>query len=505
MTPSHDNHEISVIESSTDFPNDPSENVTDFSYSTTVEYIVQKDAKWLTSLKESWSFMFFSMREVVNCRSESHAERSPCMKILLTKKISQISAPDCEKKIFTNKISKFQISRRTLVCVRVYEYRASHVQNKIVSTVHRLLAVVHRRLVELANRIVDTAFVRRRPGSRFPAGTNVGSVYHSVVVTRSAVRVFTRNLYGWFPQTALHTIYKITLDRSRWDYARWHTDLESLPVLSFVGPSALACSLLSSARRALCTASFALTALFAPAFGRYNDVKAFLESGQDPNLVVRATSESPLHLALVHNNRDVAALLLRCGADPNWANEEGSTPLHIICEGEHELMLAVLLFELCGELNQQLQIDAKDYDGNTPLHLTLCKEDISLIQLLLRKGADPNLANKEGMTSLHIICIRTPANYLAEKFFEICGELNQRLEVNAKDKDGNTPLHLALDHFVNKEVAQLLLKHGANPNLTNAEESTPLHIISKSHRDGGLMEQFFEYIVDIKKTVQIDA
>ncbi|CAB0044548.1 unnamed protein product, partial [Trichogramma brassicae] len=52
-----------------------------------VEYIVQKDAKWLTSLKESWSFMFFSMREVVNCRSESHAERSPCMKILLTKKI----------------------------------------------------------------------------------------------------------------------------------------------------------------------------------------------------------------------------------------------------------------------------------------------------------------------------------------------------------------------------------------------------------------------------------
>ncbi|CAB0038049.1 unnamed protein product [Trichogramma brassicae] len=34
-----------------------------------------------------------------------------------------------------------------------------------------LLAVVHRRLVELANRIVDTALVRRRPGSRFPAGT----------------------------------------------------------------------------------------------------------------------------------------------------------------------------------------------------------------------------------------------------------------------------------------------------------------------------------------------
>ncbi|CAB0043354.1 unnamed protein product [Trichogramma brassicae] len=52
-----------------------------------VEYIVQKDAKWLTSLKESWSFMFFSMREVVNCRQKATPNGAPCMKILLTKKM----------------------------------------------------------------------------------------------------------------------------------------------------------------------------------------------------------------------------------------------------------------------------------------------------------------------------------------------------------------------------------------------------------------------------------
>ncbi|CAB0030245.1 unnamed protein product [Trichogramma brassicae] len=63
-------------------------------------------------------------------------------------------------------------------------------------------------------------------------------------------------------------------------------------------------------------------------------VEKFLELGQDPNCIVRETGDSPLHLALDSdvNVKEVIELLLKNGADPNLANEEGSTPLHISCK-----------------------------------------------------------------------------------------------------------------------------------------------------------------------------
>uniref|UniRef100_A0ABD2XDB8 Ankyrin repeat protein n=1 Tax=Trichogramma kaykai TaxID=54128 RepID=A0ABD2XDB8_9HYME len=66
-------------------------------------------------------------------------------------------------------------------------------------------------------------------------------------------------------------------------------------------------------------------------FGCVDEVKKFLEAGQNPYCIAEKTGDSPLHFALANEHKNVAELLLRNGADPNLADEDGWTPLHVIC------------------------------------------------------------------------------------------------------------------------------------------------------------------------------
>uniref|UniRef100_A0ABD2XE89 Uncharacterized protein n=1 Tax=Trichogramma kaykai TaxID=54128 RepID=A0ABD2XE89_9HYME len=202
----------------------------------------------------------------------------------------------------------------------------------------------------------------------------------------------------------------------------------------------------------------------------YNVVELFLEQGLDPNLLVPKTGESPLHLALRWGRNKVAQLLLRNGADPNLTNAEGLTPLHIICKrGEDDTgvyrkgdcVTVKMLLELSSEKYQPVQIDARDKLGNTPLHLVLDYGHRRLIELLLKNGADPNSINEHGFTPLHIISMRKYDEALAKLFFEINDKMNQKVEVDAKDKFGRTPLQWAVAKLLPSEV-DALLERGAD-------------------------------------------
>uniref|UniRef100_A0ABD2WT25 Uncharacterized protein n=1 Tax=Trichogramma kaykai TaxID=54128 RepID=A0ABD2WT25_9HYME len=57
----------------------------------------------------------------------------------------------------------------------------------------------------------------------------------------------------------------------------------------------------------------------------------------------------------------------------------------------------------------------------------------------------------------------------------------------------------------NKDVVELLLRQGANPNLENADGLTHLQIICKKYRTDDLAEIFLKICDDIQRTVQIDV
>uniref|UniRef100_A0ABD2WCR0 Uncharacterized protein n=1 Tax=Trichogramma kaykai TaxID=54128 RepID=A0ABD2WCR0_9HYME len=190
------------------------------------------------------------------------------------------------------------------------------------------------------------------------------------------------------------------------------------------------------------------------------------------------SGKTPLHLALHYGNMKSIEFLLRNGADPNLANDVGFTPLHIICLRKCDDDLMEIFFKVIKDMQQTVEVDARVEEGWTPLYLALLYGHKKVTESLLRNGADPNLANQKGLTSLHIICLLYLDVDFLKLFFKINDDLQQTLHVDAQDKDGHTPLHLALKYNKNQRVIDLLLTRGAHLNLLDQCRMTPLHLIS---------------------------
>ena len=91
------------------------------------------------------------------------------------------------------------------------------------------------------------------------------------------------------------------------------------------------------------------------------NIKEALENGADVYFQDEQSGMSPLHVAILQNNRDIVELLLEKGADVNLQNNSGDTPLHFAIAGEN--------VELCNLLlNAGADVNLQNENGKTPLH-----------------------------------------------------------------------------------------------------------------------------------------
>ena len=124
--------------------------------------------------------------------------------------------------------------------------------------------------------------------------------------------------------------------------------------------------------------------------------------------------------------------------------------------------------------------DVNFYDnGETPLHLTVCGNNIAMVMLLLECGANIDLRNSAGRTALHLAVLSDDIN--AKNIVELL--LDKGADVNLGDSEKLTALHLAVVHK-DSEMIKLLLDKGADVNLGDIGGVTALdYAIVKKDRE----------------------
>jgi len=113
-------------------------------------------------------------------------------------------------------------------------------------------------------------------------------------------------------------------------------------------------------------------------------------------------------------------------------------------------------------------INAKDDDGASPLHLAALKnENSNVLTVLLDAGADVNAQGRFGGTPLLFAAFGNENPNVLKALLDVGAGLN------ARTSTGDTPLHLAAKNNVNPEVPSLLLDAGADAAAVNEDGKTP--------------------------------
>jgi ankyrin repeat protein len=186
--------------------------------------------------------------------------------------------------------------------------------------------------------------------------------------------------------------------------------------------------------------------------------------------------DTALHSAAFSGRPEITRLLLDHGANPNVENDQGSTPLHRVSQGnfnsqEHGVGITRLLLERSADVN------ARQKNLFTPLHWAAFKGRLEIAQLLLDHGANAKVESDGRETALHMLSrgkydTQEQGVGIAQLLLK-CG-----VDIHAQDKDKDTALHWAA--FSGRpEITRLLLDHGANPNVENDQGLTPLHQVSR--------------------------
>ena len=283
------------------------------------------------------------------------------------------------------------------------------------------------------------------------------------------------------------------------------------------------------------------TAVHVAAIFKFHKIlELLLESGADSNIQT-SEGETALHGAAYLNLSKSLEILLKNGADVNIENQDGLTPLdyaiteqsvfirstHSSCkssfkEWSHKqseqvmkiVFFTFLLFSLQALGNEVSSADSNDSksvtaEKNLDLHFAILENDLSKVKSLLKKGADPNLQDKNGWTPLHTaihdgkfydyynrVLYKKPLIMQTERYRSF---YNKRIEsedvsvlVMIKDMfdfdfekaiADNEKAIAEMELYIQKiketdikfKIAKLLLKNGADPTIQGNEGWTAVH------------------------------
>ncbi len=296
--------------------------------------------------------------------------------------------------------------------------------------------------------------------------------------------------------------------------------------------------------------------LYAAQSGEWDVVKLLISKGAKFNneITIQGT---PLHFAVQEGNLDMIGFLLDEGADIESQDKDNKKPLHLAVDANRLSVIKLLLdrganvnvkdmydktpLDLATEedvikvlekaqLDQGLLINARDGNldkvkdliaqganletkDNTALHNACSNGHLKIVEYLIDKGASLKAKNKDGKTPLEL-AVQKGYTDIVQTIEQIQSDLNEKLlsavkngdlnkvedlisqgtSLEVKDSNGNTLLHYASqkDHL---EVVEYLIKKGASLKAKNKDGETPLELAVQKNYIG---------IIEFLKKTQLD-
>ncbi len=206
--------------------------------------------------------------------------------------------------------------------------------------------------------------------------------------------------------------------------------------------------------------------------------KFLIDQGIDINKKDLA-GNTAFYEVVVSKNIELIQFYLDNGIDVNSQNNQGETVYDVLCSRVQDPQIFEQLVNY-----EPPRFDLKDINGQS-LFLKIatqvyCDNQIEILKIMLNNGAD--LFQEETNMYGDIV---TVSDILAHKKIKVLQMLNDNgfIDIEATDNKGNTWLHkvcmqeLNFEHSKAKEMykkVKLLIKAGANPNLKNDEDKSPI-------------------------------
>jgi len=214
----------------------------------------------------------------------------------------------------------------------------------------------------------------------------------------------------------------------------------------------------------------------------YNDAELadkLIRAGADVN-AVNDYGSTPMMEAAVIGSPDVIKVLLKAGADVESTNKEGQTALMAVARTGN-VEAATLLIKKGAKVNA-----VEQWGGQSALHWAAAQSQPDMVQLLIKHGADVNArgvvrdwqrrVTAEGRPKNMNRGGFTPLLYAAREGCIDCARilLKSKADINLPDPDGMTPLNLAITNM-RFDFAAVLIEAGADVNKWDFFGRTPLY------------------------------
>uniref|UniRef100_A0A669DRG7 Euchromatic histone-lysine N-methyltransferase 1b n=1 Tax=Oreochromis niloticus TaxID=8128 RepID=A0A669DRG7_ORENI len=227
--------------------------------------------------------------------------------------------------------------------------------------------------------------------------------------------------------------------------------------------------------------------------GELKKVLLMLVDGIDPNFKMESQNKrTPLHAAAEGGYKDICHMLVQAGANLDMCDEDQRTPLMEACENNHMEVVLYLLRAGASAMHKDVEgftclhlaaksghykivehllstglidINCQDDGGWTPMIWATEYKHADQVKLLLTKGADCSIRDKE-----ENICLHWAAFSGSVEITELL--LNAHCNLQAVNIHGDSPLHIAAREN-RLDCITLLLSRGADVFLKNREGETP--------------------------------